>query len=181
MALGYDPSLGDPLPEVCSWYGLIELSVSTDKDILEVILQESVAEASAQGIIDHAVITTCKTQSEKFWAIRKAVVIAQRYAGASLKNDIAVPVSSVATFIDRALDAVVFLSGWDKHQAMINDIVLSLGGTISAEHGIGRIKKHEMVRMKDPVELDLMHKVKRVLDPYQIMNPGKVLSQRASD
>ena len=214
IALRHDPSLVDPLPEVCPWYGLIELSASADGTILEAIVQESVTEALVQGIIDQAIIAAHKEQSAQFWAIRKGIVIAQKHDGASLKNDIAVPISSVATFIDRAVDAVkqhipggrpvifghigdgnihfnisqpvesdpiVFLSGWDKHQAMINDIALSLDGTVSAEHGIGRIKKHEMVRMKDSVELDLMYQVKRLLDPYQIMNPGKVLSQRSSD
>ncbi len=55
------------------------------------------------------------------------------------------------------------------------DLVESLGGSISAEHGIGRLKAAEFARRADPVELAIMHELKRALDPKGIMNPGKVL------
>jgi FAD/FMN-containing dehydrogenase len=55
------------------------------------------------------------------------------------------------------------------------DLVESLGGSISAEHGIGRLKAEEFARRADPVELRVMHELKRALDPKGILNPGKVL------
>jgi FAD/FMN-containing dehydrogenase len=55
------------------------------------------------------------------------------------------------------------------------DLVESLGGSISAEHGIGRLKAEEFARRADPVELCVMHELKRALDPKGILNPGKVL------
>ena len=55
------------------------------------------------------------------------------------------------------------------------DLVESLDGSISAEHGIGRLKAAEFARRADPVELNVMHVLKRALDPKGIMNPGKVL------
>jgi FAD/FMN-containing dehydrogenase len=55
------------------------------------------------------------------------------------------------------------------------DLVESLGGSISAEHGIGRLKAAEFARRADPVELAVMHALKLTLDPKGIMNPGKVL------
>src|SRR5579859_4541989 len=55
------------------------------------------------------------------------------------------------------------------------DLVESLGGSISAEHGIGRLKAAELARRADPVELHVMHLLKKALDPKGIMNPGKVL------
>jgi FAD/FMN-containing dehydrogenase len=58
------------------------------------------------------------------------------------------------------------------------DLVEGLGGSISAEHGIGRLKAAEFARRADPVELAVMHAVKRALDPKGIMNPGKVLCAR---
>jgi len=58
------------------------------------------------------------------------------------------------------------------------DLVESLGGSISAEHGIGRLKAAEFARRADPVELAVMHELKRALDPKGIMNPGKVLCVR---
>lgn len=59
---------------------------------------------------------------------------------------------------------------------VIYDIVKQYKGSFSAEHGIGMAKVEELVRYKDPVEIDLMRTVKRALDPLGIMNPGKVLA-----
>ena len=55
------------------------------------------------------------------------------------------------------------------------DLVASLGGSFSAEHGIGRYKREELARYRSGVELEMMRAVKRALDPDGIMNPGKVL------
>ena len=58
----------------------------------------------------------------------------------------------------------------------IHDFVCEFGGSFSAEHGIGRLKVHELERYASPVELDLMRAVKKALDPNGVLNPGKVLS-----
>ena len=58
---------------------------------------------------------------------------------------------------------------------IVHDIVVSLGGSISAEHGIGRLRMEENYRYKSPVEIGMMAAIKRALDPHNIMNPGKVL------
>jgi FAD/FMN-containing dehydrogenase len=58
------------------------------------------------------------------------------------------------------------------------DLVESLGGSISAEHGIGRLKAAEFARRADPVELAVMYELKQALDPKGILNPGKVLCAR---
>ncbi len=50
-----------------------------------------------------------------------------------------------------------------------------MGGSISAEHGIGLLKREELRRYKDPVALDLMRTLKQALDPQGLLNPGKVL------
>ena len=64
-----------------------------------------------------------------------------------------------------------------KHevQRCVFDIVDSLGGSISAEHGIGRMKQPELERRKSPLELDLMRTLKKTLDPKGILNPGAVV------
>lgn len=62
----------------------------------------------------------------------------------------------------------------DLHR-VVNDIVAEFGGSISAEHGIGLLKRDSLRRYKDPVALDLMQRIKASLDPINIMNPGKVL------
>jgi FAD/FMN-containing dehydrogenase len=57
----------------------------------------------------------------------------------------------------------------------VHDGVARFGGSISAEHGLGQLKREEIRRYKSPLELELMRKLKRALDPDGIMNPGKVL------
>jgi FAD/FMN-containing dehydrogenase len=57
----------------------------------------------------------------------------------------------------------------------VNDLVTSMGGSISAEHGIGIDKLDELAHYRSKIELDTMRTIKRALDPKNIMNPGKVL------
>lgn len=58
---------------------------------------------------------------------------------------------------------------------IVHDIVHALGGSISAEHGIGQLKREELLRYKSPVEMEMMRLIKRAFDPKGVMNPGKVL------
>ena len=62
---------------------------------------------------------------------------------------------------------------------LVHDSVHAVGGSISAEHGVGQLKRDALVRYKDPIELALMHLIKHALDPQGIMNPGKVLAAEA--
>jgi FAD/FMN-containing dehydrogenase len=68
-----------------------------------------------------------------------------------------------------------FVAHADEVQRVVHDLVASFGGSVSAEHGIGRLKVDELVRYAPPVEIELMQAIKRALDPNGIMNPGKVL------
>jgi FAD/FMN-containing dehydrogenase len=74
-------------------------------------------------------------------------------------------------------DTPAFLARWEEVAAAVHDVVLGLGGSISAEHGIGRLKRHLMAAVRSPVELGLMRDVKRLLDPNGILNPGKLLPE----
>jgi FAD/FMN-containing dehydrogenase len=73
------------------------------------------------------------------------------------------------------MDKEVFLDRWEEVNAAVHEIVGELGGSISAEHGIGQLKRPLLPQFKDAVELDLMRKIKATLDPNGILNPGKVL------
>lgn len=75
----------------------------------------------------------------------------------------------------RDMDKAAFLAHWDEVIAAVHAIVLELGGSISAEHGIGRMKREMLAEMKDPLEMELMHHIKSGFDPNGILNPGKVL------
>ncbi len=70
-----------------------------------------------------------------------------------------------------------FLAQWHHMSAAVFQVVLLHGGSISAEHGIGVLKREDMRAIKSPVALDLMRGIKQVLDPKGIMNPGKVLPE----
>jgi FAD/FMN-containing dehydrogenase len=68
-----------------------------------------------------------------------------------------------------------YLKHWDEMNAAVFAVVRKYGGSISAEHGIGVLKRDILPSVKDPVALDLMRSLKRLLDPKGILNPGKVL------
>ncbi len=74
-------------------------------------------------------------------------------------------------------DKAGFLARWSEMNEAVHAIVTELHGSISAEHGIGRLKRDLLPGVKDPVELDLMRTLKRTLDPKRILNPGAVLAQ----
>jgi FAD/FMN-containing dehydrogenase len=72
-------------------------------------------------------------------------------------------------------DTADFLGRWHEVNAVVFAIVLRMGGSISAEHGIGVLKRDELPEVKDKVAIELMRSIKAMLDPHGIMNPGKVL------
>ncbi|HYF56494.1 MAG TPA: FAD-binding oxidoreductase [Salinarimonas sp.] len=74
------------------------------------------------------------------------------------------------------MDKAAYLTEWERFNRIVHDIVARLDGSISAEHGIGLIKRDELRLYKDPVAIDLMHTLKRALDPHNILNPGKVVA-----
>ncbi|MBU1235592.1 MAG: FAD-binding oxidoreductase [Gammaproteobacteria bacterium] len=72
-------------------------------------------------------------------------------------------------------DNDAFIAQSDAVNRVVHDLVAELGGSISAEHGLGQLKRDEILRYKSEVEMDMMRAVKKALDPAGLMNPGKVL------
>jgi len=68
-----------------------------------------------------------------------------------------------------------FLARWHDIADVVFEVVLRMGGSISAEHGIGQLKAADLPGVKDPVAMELMRSFKAMLDPLNILNPGKVL------
>jgi FAD/FMN-containing dehydrogenase len=68
-----------------------------------------------------------------------------------------------------------FLGNQAAINRIVHDSVVAFDGSISAEHGIGALKREDLQRYKDPVELNMMRAIKGALDPLGIMNPGKIL------
>ena len=68
-----------------------------------------------------------------------------------------------------------FLARWEELAHAVEEVALAFGGSISAEHGIGQMKRRELARVRLAVELDLMRALKAALDPRGILNPAKLL------
>ncbi|MEO8225016.1 MAG: FAD-binding oxidoreductase [Gammaproteobacteria bacterium] len=74
-----------------------------------------------------------------------------------------------------SMDAPAFLGRWDEISHRVHAIAIGLGGSFSAEHGIGAMKRDELAHWRGGVALDLMRAIKQAIDPHGIMNPGKLL------
>lgn len=79
------------------------------------------------------------------------------------------------------MDPGQFRQRWNAFNRLVHDVVTDLGGSFSAEHGIGQLKLAELARYKSPVAQDLMRALKRTLDPQNLFNPGKVLPSAAPE
>ncbi len=213
MAQRHVPGIADPLAAPYPWYALLEVSSSQADSHLRQSLETLLAEAMAADLVQDGVIAASAAQARALWRIREGMVEGQKHEGGSIKHDVSVPVSRVAEFIRRAIDAVeaklpgirplafghvgdgnihfnlsqpkgadtrVFMARWQEFNHLVHDLVTSLGGSISAEHGIGRLKREELPRYKPALDLALMRLLKRALDPEGIMNPGKILAAEES-
>jgi FAD/FMN-containing dehydrogenase len=73
------------------------------------------------------------------------------------------------------MDKAAFLARTSEIHALVYEIIAELGGSVAAEHGVGRYKRELLATVKSEIELDLMRRMKRVFDPNNILNPGRVL------
>ncbi len=72
-------------------------------------------------------------------------------------------------------DKAAFLAQWERVNRLVHDLVFEMNGSFSAEHGIGQLKREDLLRYKPAIEVALMRRVKQAIDPQGIMNPGKIL------
>ena len=72
-------------------------------------------------------------------------------------------------------DKAAFLARWEEVNSVVHAVVARYKGSISAEHGIGQLKRALLRQTKDPVALEVMRRLKATLDPNGVLNPGKVL------
>jgi len=74
------------------------------------------------------------------------------------------------------MDKAAYLARWQEFNDIVHGVVRELHGSISAEHGVGMMKRDEITHYKAPIEIELMRRIKNALDPANIMNPGKVVN-----
>ena len=205
LVIKHFPATAEPFSVHHQWQILLEFTDTMKDAPLEDALSAALEPAFANGEALDAIIAASVAQSRALWNIREHIPEAEKLQGKSVKHDISVPISRIAEFIqhgDVALgakfaDAEVICFGHigdgNLHYNLsfpsapptlaqtreANNIVYALldelGGSISAEHGLGQMKREEITKHKSSVELDMMRAIKAALDPKGIMNPGKVL------
>jgi FAD/FMN-containing dehydrogenase len=190
--LAHASEVRDPLPAPYPWYVLAQFADNGSSATLHERVEQALAE-------HEAVLAQSGEQARSLWRIRESIPEAQF---ANVKHDISLPISRIPDFIDRAerelkasdarceiycfghvgdgnlhynVGPQELLASRGEINRIVYDAVERLGGSISAEHGLGQLKREAIVRHKPRLELELMRKLKAALDPQGLMNPGKVL------
>ena len=197
-----------PLGEAAAHYALVELATPREGGGLASLLEAVLERALEDGLVTDAALAASEAQRQAMWRLREEHAEAQKRAGASVKNDVSVPVSKVAEMIEGAvravaalipgvrpvpfghlgdgnihmnfeqpegMEAAAFLARSHDIMEAVNEVVQRLGGSFSAEHGVGQLKPDMMEAWRGGAELLAMRRIKAALDPAGIMNPGKVL------
>jgi FAD/FMN-containing dehydrogenase len=208
LVLRHIPSAVRPLQGKAPHYVLVELATTRKSADLRGEIEQVLGEAFEAGLVEDAVISQSDAQRKALWLIREEHSEAQRLEGASIKNDVSVPVSRIARFLAEASAVCqelcpsvrvapfghigdgnihfnliqapgeapeAFLGRSEELMLAVNRVVESLGGSFSAEHGIGKLKTTLMPAYRGGAELDVMHQIKQALDGKNLLNPGKVL------
>ncbi len=211
LAIAHVPGSFDPFAQRHDPYLLIDLATSDPEMDVRSSVERALAGALEEGLLADAVIADSEAQARRLWLLREAVVEAQSHAGASIKHDIAVPVSATPAFLAEAKPAVEaalpgtlvyafghlgdgnihfnliqpkdmgpgeFLARTGDLNRLVHDLAVRHRGSISAEHGLGQLRREEIRRYKPGIEIELMRRIKAALDPAGIMNRGKLLPER---
>lgn len=207
LVLRHIPDTALPLSTSSGHFVLIDLATSRRHAGLESVLETTLADAMTADEIDDAVLAQSEAQRSAFWKLREEHAEAQKREGASVKNDVSVPVSRVPELLARGIAAVAevapgarpvpfghigdgnihfnfsqpeggdpaaFMALAPAIMAAVAEVVQSLDGSFSAEHGIGQLKTHMMPAWRGGPELSAMRAIKAALDPRGTMNPGKL-------
>jgi len=170
---------------------------------LATLVQETLADQLSSGVVSDAVIASSEAQRADMWKRREMAAEITFDGSPVIDTDIALPLDRLAEFVPRMEEQVQSLDPGagilmvshlgdgnihytvyptstdadlkDRVVTALEDLVNEMGGSFSAEHGIGISKLPSMARQKDSVALDMMRSVKQALDPKGLMNPGKVL------
>ena len=181
---------------------LLEAAAATPPQAAEALVA-LVGEAAERGLVTDAIVAQNEAQRRAQWQLREDWAIDRERPGA-LWYDVSVPLAAVPQYLDgcarrlaahdAALDLVAIghlgdgnlhvtvnaarpiTERYEEIAPLVTDGLAALGGSFSAEHGIGLEKRATLARLGNPVRLALMRRIKAALDPNGILNPGKVLT-----
>ncbi len=189
------------------WWCLVELSYPREPEAnpFETILEK----AFEDGLVVDAVIANSVKENREIWSIRESIPSADAHVGNNLHNDVSIQISQIPDFVDETLERLYQAYEWldpsvyghlgdgnlhfnigsipyqlafeneEGIREIVYERVAAHNGSISAEHGIGRLKRAHFLKLKNPAELAVMVAIKKALDPNGIMNPGILLPDEA--
>lgn len=191
-----------PIPHGYKYYVLVE-SLGSDQEKDREKLQSIVEQVILSDQAKDAVMAFTESDLDWFWKIREDVKVLAEQARYDQHFDVSAPINALGSYVDsveekiNALDEVVgaypfghladgnihfIVAKNNKEEALknqINDLVYNplteLGGSVSAEHGIGLHKKRYLALCRSVEEIALMKRLKNSFDPEGLLNPGKVL------
>jgi len=190
-----------PVAEGHAFYVLVE-AMGTDERRDGERCDEFVAAAFDAGIVADAVIAQSLKESQEIWAVRDSSGELERTLGPYTAFDISLPIRSIGRFVEDCRHRITqrwpaINAAWFGHIAdsnihicvgkqdgpaddhelydVVYDCLATYHGSISAEHGIGVLKRDYLDRSRTPEAIAAMRLLKRTLDPNGILNPGKVL------
>jgi FAD/FMN-containing dehydrogenase len=189
-----------PVPRGHGIYVLME-SLGTDQQRDTVQFQDMIEGALEDGVVEDAAIAQSLRESRDMWGLRDSVVQFRQTFHPHVGFDVSVPIAHMQEFVTDCLahlraadpeartlwfghiaDSNIHIcyqqkpGGLSKKQVdeIVYARVRAFAGSVSAEHGIGLLKKPYLPYSRTPVELDIMRRVKAALDPTGILNPGKI-------
>lgn len=194
-----------PLPQRDGIMLLVETSGREASPLQEALLA-ALEPAMESGLIDDAVLAQSEAQARQFWDLREANEALPNRFGFLLGFDVSLPAATMQDFVQRCEAGIAaavqsaqslcfgHLGDGNLHLAItgatpgdagrIKDLVLGivgqLGGSISAEHGVGTDKLAYLGLTRSDAEIEAMRRIKRALDPNGILNPGKLLAREGT-
>ncbi|MDX7950828.1 FAD-binding oxidoreductase [Lichenihabitans sp. Uapishka_5] len=206
LGLTAAPQARDPLEAPSPFYVLMEVTASGLLD-LKTLVERFLEGIVIDGLVADGALAASGAQAAAFWQIREGLIEAQARQGRHLRTDVSIPISGLASFLDRThaaladaapgcvplayghlgdgnihfnvlppagLDDVARVALLYRCEAIIFAEVDAASGSISAEHGIGRVKRSAFLARTPPLDLALLRKVKSALDPAGLMSPGRI-------
>ena len=197
LVLKHIPDLPLPFADDSAWYVLADFAGVPEEE-----LQRSLIAAIELELVDDVIVAKNETEAAGLWRLRHSISESERAEGRALKHDISVPISRFEEFLRRGDELlaerfpegqliafghvgdgnlhynVALPADFEHHEEVttaIYSLLVEMGGSISAEHGIGQAKREYLPKYRNKGEIELMRTLKKSLDPNNILNPGKVI------